>query len=233
MVIPVGLTAVSRTSDAFGERTVVGDDGAAVAERAEIFCRIETECACSADRADWASVRHRHVGLAAVLDHREVMPRRNPFDRSHVGGLAVEMNRHDRAGPGSYGRNDAFRVDREANRIDVGEHGTRAGHHDRQGGVRCGERRGDHLIARPDAERAQHERDGVGAVADANGVRRASRGGEFRFERLDFRSQHEPAPRDHPVDRAPHVRRIFARRKRHEGNLPDAHTRAVLSVAST
>src|SRR5881396_1671588 len=83
------------------------------------------------------------------------------------------------------------------------------------------------------AESAQCERDGVGAVADADGVRRASRGGEFRFERLDFRSQHEPAPRDHPVDRAPHVRRIFTGRKRHEGNLPDAHTRAVLSAAST
>src|SRR5881394_1242853 len=101
-MIPVRLTAVSPTSDRFGERAIIGDDGAAVAERAEIFCRVETECSRGADCTDWTSVRRRHVCLAAVLDDREVMLRRNPFDRRHVGGLAVEMNGHDRAGPGGH-----------------------------------------------------------------------------------------------------------------------------------
>jgi hypothetical protein len=42
------------------------------------------------------------------------------FDRCHVGGLAVEMREHgSRAGTRA---RDLFRIDREAPRIDVGEH---------------------------------------------------------------------------------------------------------------
>ena len=40
----------------------------------------------------------------------------------------------------------------------------------------------------------------VGAVADADGVRRAGRGGELRLERLDLRAEHEPAAVDDALD---------------------------------
>src|SRR2546430_1336082 len=39
----VGLPAVAQPRDPFGERAIVGDDGAAVAERAEVLRRIKTE----------------------------------------------------------------------------------------------------------------------------------------------------------------------------------------------
>ena len=57
----------------------------------------------------------------------------------------------------------------------------------------------------PMSERAQDQRDRVGAGADADRVRRARRGGEFLLERLDLGSEHEPAALDHAIDRGPDV----------------------------
>ena len=86
---------------------------------------------------------------------------------------------------------------------------------------------GDVITSSPgaDAERAQDQRDRVGAGADADGVRRAGRGGELLLERLDLGSEDEPAARDHAIDRAPHVGGVLAGHERHERNPVRAHVR--------
>ncbi len=97
-------------------------------------------------------------------------------------------------------RATAAAVERVALGIDVGEHRARPDHQDRQRRVGRRERRGDDLVAGADAKRPQDQGDGIGAVADANGVRRARCGGKFRLERRDLRAEHEPAAADDPLD---------------------------------
>ena len=80
MMIPVGLAAVAQPLDARRQRAIVRDDGAAVAERAEILGRIEAERAGDADRADGTAVGRREMCLAAVFDDRERVPRGDPLD---------------------------------------------------------------------------------------------------------------------------------------------------------
>ena len=56
---------------------------------------------------------------------------------------------------------------------------------------------GDHLVAGPDAERAQRQLDRVGAIGDADGVRRADRRGELALERRALAAEQEPAAVEH------------------------------------
>jgi hypothetical protein len=133
--------------------------------------------------------------------------------------LAVEVNRHDRARVRADGLLDPRRIEREARGIDVRENRTRAGHQDRQGRVGGGQRRRDHFVAGADVERAEDERDRVGPRADADGMAAAHRRREFRLERLDLGPEHEPAPRDHAIDRGADVGRVLCG---HEGEKRDA-----------
>ena len=149
--------------------------------------------------------------------------------RRHVGGLAIQVHRQDRARPGSNRARDLIRIEREAHRIDVREDRTRAGHHDRERRVRGRQRRGDDFVARADAERAQDERDRVGPCADAHGMRRAHRSRELGFERLDLGAEHEPAARDDTIDGGADVVPVVTRHERQEGDAPRnpwSHTRS-------
>ena len=64
----------------------------------------------------------------------------------------------------------------------------------------------DHLVARPDAQRAQRDRDRLGAVGDADRVLRADVGGELGLERRHLRPEHEVPGVEHAVDRGADVR---------------------------
>jgi hypothetical protein len=183
-----------------GHRAIVRHDRAGIAEGAEIFRWIETERRCGAKCADRLAVAGADVRLAAILDDRQIVPRRHLGQRFHIRRLAVQVDRHDGRGLRRNRRGDGARIDRQTIGIDVGEHGTRAGHHDRERRVRGGQRRGDHLVARLDADGAQRDRQSVGAVADADGVRRPRRVSELPLERLELRAENEPSARDDPRD---------------------------------
>jgi hypothetical protein len=155
-MVPVGLAAVAQPRDAIGERAVVGDDRAAVAERPEILGRVEAERTGPADGADRAAVRRGQMRLAAVLDDRQVVARGDPLDASHICRLSVEMHRQDGAGPRTDAVADSFRVERRRPRVDVGEDRPRAGHQDRERAVGRRQRRRDHFVAGADAEPAQN-----------------------------------------------------------------------------
>ncbi len=128
------------------------------------------------------------------------MPRGNRLERAHVGGLAVQVHRHDRSRAGTNRRLDARRIEREALGIDVHEHRSRARHDHRERGERGGEGRRDDLVPLADIERAQHQRDGIGAGTDGNGVGGATCRRELGFERLDFRPEDVPPAGDDAFD---------------------------------
>ena len=76
--------------------------------------------------------------------------------------------------------------------------GLAPGRRDRLGGGVERERRHHHLVARPDAHRPQRDRDRLGAVGHADGVRRAAVGGELALERAHLRAQDVALGVEHP-----------------------------------
>ena len=150
------------------------------------------------------------------------MARGHALDGAHVGSLPVQMDRQDGARSRADGSIDVLGVQGQPRGIDVGEDGARADHENGQRGVGGRQRGGDDLVARPDAQPAQHECQGIGAGADADRMRRARERGKLRLEGLHFGSEHEPAAGDHAVDRRADIRLILARHQREERDAPHA-----------
>ena len=166
--------------------------------------------------------------LTAVFDDREIVPGGDRFDPRHVGGLAVQVHREDCAGARTDCPRRLVRIERQAIRIDVGEHRPCAGHHHGQRRIGGRQRRRDHLVARPNPEAAEDERNRVGSGPDADGVPGTHRRRELRLERLDFRTENEPAARDHAIDGAANGCGVFARRQREKRNARRGHTRSAV-----
>ena len=92
-------------------------------------------------------------------------------------------------------------------RVDVAEHRGGAGRRDRLGRRVEGERRDDDLVARADAQRAQGDRDGLGAVGDPDRVPGAQIGGELLLEGVDLGAEDEPPAIEDVLDRRAASRR--------------------------
>src|SRR5207244_12827325 len=84
MPVLVGLAAVAEPPQTRRDLRIARRDGAAVAERAEVFRRIEAVGGGGAERSDRTSAARRAVRLAAVLDHEESMAVRDLRDGAHV-----------------------------------------------------------------------------------------------------------------------------------------------------
>jgi hypothetical protein len=67
-------------------------------------------------------------------------------------------------------------------------------------------------------QRAKCDREGVGAGADADRRRTATRVGEFVFESLEFGTENEPPAGDDSIDCGTNCRRVFAGRELQERN---------------
>ena len=78
--------------------------------------------------------------------------------------------------------------------------GDSAGGRDRPGAGEERERRDDHLVARPDAESAERDRDRLGSVGDPDRLAHAEVGGELALERLDLGTEDEAAAVENPRD---------------------------------
>ena len=198
-----------------GDGLVARDDRSAVAQRPEVLGRIEAERGRVRSRTDRNTVLGCQVGLAAVLHDHQVVAfgdapdapacrpavrrdgrARSPSSRdvtaaAHAAGSSVSVS----------GSTSTIRGSRAAR-----DH-CQAGERRRQGGH-------DDFVAGSDVERAQRQRDRIGAVAHSDRESRAARGRELGLERLDLRTEHEPASLDHACDRRRHV---AGRRHRVEG----------------
>ena len=149
-----------------GQHRIAGDDGAAVAERAQILRRIEAERAAGADRADGLPPHVARCAWQQSSTSASAMLRGDGDKRRHVGRLAVEMHGQNRRGAR---RDRALRPRRDR--------GSNAPDRRRRRPVRAPamtiaravvagrHRRRDDFVARADAERAQRQRDRIGAVA--------------------------------------------------------------------
>src|SRR5918993_1485848 len=136
MTIALGLSAVAQSHDSIGEGSIASDYRASVAERAEIFCRIETECARSAERADRLPAAGRQMSLATVFDDCETLSACKRCERPHVRGLAVQVYREQRSRSTRNGPLCSRWFECQPLCIDVSKDRTRACHDDRHRCVR-------------------------------------------------------------------------------------------------
>jgi hypothetical protein len=174
------------------EAIVVRRDESAFGGRHVLRC-VEAERAV-AEAAGLSPAVGRAMRLARVLDDDEPVPVGDGPDHVHVGDETEQMDRADRPGSRGDGRFDLLRVDQIRVRLDVDEHGRRAGKENRVRGR--GERvsDGDHLITRlePDPSEDRHQRQRP--VAHRNRVLHPHQLRPLGFELGDL-----AALRDHPA----------------------------------
>jgi hypothetical protein len=111
--------------------------------------------------------------VARVLDQEQAVGLGQRGERGEVARLAREVDRDDRAGARADQRRDRGRVEVAGDRIDVREPDTEPGLVRRRGGGREGDRRGDELVARRQAEPEVGQVQRRGAVDAGRDVVRA------------------------------------------------------------
>ena len=182
---------------ALGDPVVAGRDRAPVAERRKVLGGVEAERRRGRDRAR-APVRSTRAGrLGGVLEHRHA----ERLDLANRREIAEQVHRDHGLRARRQRRTHRVRGDAERVGVDVAEDRRCAGVRDRLSRRVEGERRHDDLIAWPDAHRAQRDRQRVGAVGDADRVRRAEVGGELLLEGLHLRPEHVAPAVEHALDR--------------------------------
>src|SRR5579872_2828789 len=179
---------------------IVGDDCAAVAERAEIFLDDETDSRGVAEFSDAEPIAAGTDGLGIVLNDLEVVLVGNLADRFHVGALTIKMNWNEQLRARCNRCFNFARINAIGAWIGIDEYGGRAGNPDRFGGGEESVGRGDALVSRADAERLEGEPQGVGSVANPNRVSGPMKGGEFLLEAFQHRAHDVLAALQHFVD---------------------------------
>ena len=119
------------------------------------------------------------------------MPPGDLLDRTHLGGLAVEMHRNDRPGSRRDRRLDPPGVDVVGVGLDIDEDRPGTGPPDRSCRGEEGVRRGDHLVSRPDVEGQKRQQERVGTRSTTDTACGAAILGQLGLEPGDFRSEHE------------------------------------------
>jgi len=151
-----GEAVQRKTARALGQVGAHGGKHAAFA-RGDVFGGVETKHREIADRTDLLVAPRGFYRVRGVFDNREVVFARDRAQAIHVGALAVEMHRHERLGARRDGTFRRVGIEKVRCSIHVGEDRRCARVFDfiRRGAV--GDRRGDHLVARPYAERDQRQ----------------------------------------------------------------------------
>ena len=196
------------------------DDRAAVAQRAEVLGRIKAEGAGDADACRPAAPRTvARCAWQASSTSASEWRARHGFEARHVGGLAVQVHRQNRARTrrdGGRGRGRGSSVSRS---------GSMSANTGRAPAIMIASAEyaadsGEVITSSPGpmSSARSDQRDGIGARADADGMRDAGSRGELRLERLDLGAEDEPAAGDDAVDRAVDGRGIVAGHERVEAN---------------
>jgi hypothetical protein len=137
----------------------------------EVLGGVKAEGGHVAHRPGVGPVVGRLDGVGAVLDQGEAVPGGDLPDQAHLAGLAGVVDDHHRLGARGDGVGDRRRVDVAGERVDVDEDGGRPDVDDDVGRGHEGHRRGDHLVARPDAQGVQGEVQTGRAGVEGDGIR--------------------------------------------------------------
>ena len=177
-----GPAVVAQRVDGLGDRGIVGEDRAGVAERAERLGREERQHPTGAEQPGVHAVPPHADRLRAVLDDGQLVAPGQFQHTFHVRQLAEQMYGQDHPGPRRHRPLRAAQVERVRHRVDVAEARPAAGQHDGRRGGDEREGRQHHLIARSQSGRAQQKHQRVGTGAHTQRVPGAGPPGQGRLE---------------------------------------------------
>ncbi len=161
-------------------------------------------------------------GLGRILDDLQTVDPGQFQERVHVGGLTVQVNRHQDlhdisglsvnqpvvlpAAPGRKKVRDGSRGEIVSCWIDVAEDGLRAKPCDGAAGREEGEGRSDHRVARADPQGHQGDQQRVSARGDADAVTALAVFGDVSLQFLDAGTKYEALSSAHLAHRLHHFR---------------------------
>ena len=179
-------------ADPVGQFGIVGQDHAAFAG-GQVLGHVEAVTTAQTGSTHRAPVVSGFQGVRAVLDQHQVVLADDRHDGVHVAGAPGEM--HDQHRPGALAdrRLDRRGIDVHAGRIDVGQDRRGAAVDDRVHRGAEGQRRGDDLVARPEAGGDQAQVQGGRAGVDRDRVPGAAVGGDRVLESPHPGARTEPA----------------------------------------
>ena len=198
----VGAPLVAQAVQLARQHRVVGEHHPALGG-GELLVGVEAVDGRVAERAELAPVVRAVDRLAGVLHPGQAVALGDLHQRGHLGRVAEDVDDQDRLGAGRDGRLDRRRVHVERERVDLGEHRRGAGEQDRVGGRDERERRGDDLVARPEAERVQAEVQAGGAARHGHGVLHADAIAPRLLEPRHHRAQRQLPRPEHLVHELP------------------------------
>jgi hypothetical protein len=167
---------------------------------------VEAEAADVAEPSDLASPVGRPVRFGAVLDHVQAMLPRDLEHRIHIDGVAVQVDHDDGLGARCDALPQQRRVEIEGFRIDIDRNGMGTLVHDGEKRRHVGQRRDQHLVARPHREGEEREVQGSRPAGHRHAVRAAAVLCEFLLEHWQVVSK-ESGDRS-PLQRFVHVMRF-------------------------
>ena len=190
-------SVIPQRTNPFGDPFVARREGAGVAEGSQVLRREEAEAADRPERPRLHAVPQRPVALGAVLDDGESLPVRNSADPSHIAGLSVQVNRHDRFRPRRECVADVLGIE-AVELVGLDEDGKGSVPRDCENRRDVGVRLDDDLVARADPERANREGEGVESRVEPDAMRDAEERRIFPLERGDFLPENVPARAQNP-----------------------------------
>src|SRR5581483_3457612 len=182
VVVLQPLSMLAQRANLLRKSLVVGNEGAGIAERAEVLSRIEAECRRNTNLAGAHAVPICAMGLARILDDRKRARTSELAEPRHIRELTVEVYRHDGARAMRDSSSRCIGGERVVGLVHVRRDGRRS--HLTHGFERRDEcRRGyDDLVAGADPERVQRESECIQAAADTDAYLAATKSRECVLE---------------------------------------------------
>ena len=193
---PVAAPHDAVVLDGAGDLVVVRRDHAALAG-GDVLRGVEREAGGRRQTPDLAAAVGALDGVRRVLDDGESQLPQG----IQVGSLAGEVDGEDRLGARADEPLHLGRIDVQVAHPNVGEHGPGAGVDDHVRRRRPGDRRRDHLVARPEAERHEREVQRGRSGRDREGVLRLRQLRKTALELRRPRPGRQPAGADRLGDR--------------------------------
>jgi len=176
-----------------GQRRIVGYQQPGIAERAQILRREEADSAEFTDRAHRPPAVFGAKGLRRVLDDGQIVPPGYFQNLVQIRRLPEQVHGNYRLGARRDAALDSGRIQIEALGARIHEHRNRAHPRHATGGGEERERRADHFVAGPYAERHQGNQNCVGARGYANAETGTGHRGGRGFEPLHLGAENELA----------------------------------------
>src|SRR3990167_1798709 len=186
--------------EGFGKFIVIGEDCTAIAIEAQRFTRKKAGAGNGAQVAGTLTVVSCAEALRGILDHRNTMSRGNCIDGIKISALPIERYGDYRLGTRCNRRLKQLRIHVVGARIYIHVHRFGAQQGDGFSGSNVGETRGDHFIARADAQRHLGDLQRVSAIGYAYAVLRPDESGQLLFQLVHFRAENVLAVREYTLD---------------------------------